>query len=440
MANKLTNEEVDKRIFNLVRDEYIRLGEYKNAHSKLLIKHNICGNEYKTSWHNFEKIRKCPECSKIKNKKQSLTNKEIDKRILKIGNGEYTRLGEYKNSKIKFLIKHNVCGNEYEVAWSNFYSGKRCPKCSVSISSQKRSFNNGKIDKEIYKLVEDEYIRLGEYKDSKTKFLIKHITCGNEYTIIWGNFKKGQRCPKCYGNKKLNNETVDKEILKLVGDEYVRYGEYKNNSTKILIKHNICGNKYMGRWSNFQSGQRCPECYGTEKRTDKYVEEGIHNLVGNEYSKLGKYLGANKNFLMKHNVCENEYMVSWANFRKGKRCPKCASSKGEKKVSDILKRLNMEYVSEKRFKNCKNEKPLPFDFYIANKKTKLLIEFDGKQHFQPIEYFGGKKQFERQQVNDSIKTKFAKDNNIPLLRIPYAEIDNIETILVNKLKELNFIK
>ena len=100
----------------------------------------------------------------------------------------------------------------------------------------------------------------------------------------------------------------------------------------------------------------------------------------------------------------------------------------------------MEYVSEKRFKNCKNAKPLPFDFYIANKKTKLLIEFDGKQHFQSIEYFGGKKQFERQQVNDSIKTKFAKDNNIPLLRIPYAEIDNIEIILVNKLKELNFIK
>ena len=60
-----------------------------------------------------------------------------------------------------------------------------------------------------------------------------------------------------------------------------------------------------------------------------------------------------------------------------------------------------------------------------------MIEYDGEQHFRPIEYFGGQKKFELQQKHDTIKNEYCKNNGIPLLRIPYFKYDNIEEELNN---------
>ena len=165
----------------------------------------------------------------------------------------------------------------------------------------------------------------------------------------------------------------------------------------------------------------------------------MYELVGNEYIRLGDYLGARTKMLVKHSLCENEYEVTWDNFKRGTRCPKCNESKGEKEISNILNSLSIKYTSQKRFKECRYKNTLPFDFYIHNKKSKLLIEFDGEQHFKSVEVFGGEESFQLTQLRDKIKNDFALSNNIPLLRIPYTEQDNIEQILTNKLKELNFI-
>lgn len=177
----------------------------------------------------------------------------------------------------------------------------------------------------------------------------------------------------------------------------------------------------------------------TKRLTTEEVTKRIEELTGNEYLFLGNYVNAHTKILVKHNLCKNEYKVTWDNFQRGNRCPKCNESKGEKEISNILNSLNIKYTSQKRFSECKYKKTLPFDFYIHNKKSKLLIEFDGIQHFESVEIFGGEDVLKETQFRDQIKTKFALSKNIPLLRIPYTEQDNIEQILTNKLKELNFI-
>ncbi|MDN6718822.1 MAG: hypothetical protein L0L51_09540, partial [Lactococcus lactis] len=113
--------------------------------------------------------------------------------------------------------------------------------------------------------------------------------------------------------------------------------------------------------------------------------------------------------------------------------------KGEKTISDILNSLNIKYTNQKRFSECKYRQTLPFDFYAYNENSKLLIEFDGIQHFKSIDFFGGAEALKDTKLRDQIKNNFALSNNIPLLRIPYTEQDNIKQILTNKLKELNFI-
>lgn len=81
-------------------------------------------------------------------------------------------------------------------------------------------------------------------------------------------------------------------------------------------------------------------------------------------------------------------------------------------------------MQEKRFKDCRNILPLPFDFYIPNKN--LLIECDGEGHYFPCNFNqcskeDGIKSFELTKHNDKIKDIYCKSKNIKLLRIPYWE-------------------
>lgn len=240
-------------------------------------------------------------------------------------------------------------------------------------------------------------------------------------------------------SRKLTTEEVKERIKDLTNGEYLLLGEYVNNSTKTLVKHNLCENEYEVRWNDFQRGSRCPKCSGNEKLNNKEIDKKMEELGKGEYLRLGEYKSTHTKMLVKHITCKNEYEATWGAFYQGKRCPKCNESKGEKEISGILNSLNIKYTVQKRFKDCKYKNTLPFDFYIHNKKSKLLIEFDGRQHFEPVEIFGGDNSLKETQLRDNIKTNFALSNNIPLLRIPYTEQDNIKQILTNKLKELNFI-
>ena len=78
------------------------------------------------------------------------------------------------------------------------------------------------------------------------------------------------------------------------------------------------------------------------------------------------------------------------------------------------------------FKQLPKSHRLSFDFYLPELKT--CIEFDGIQHFKPINDFGGKNEFKNVQKRDNCKNKWCEDNNIKLIRIKYNEIDRIKYI------------
>lgn len=81
---------------------------------------------------------------------------------------------------------------------------------------------------------------------------------------------------------------------------------------------------------------------------------------------------------------------------------------------------------------------MPFDIYV--KELNLIIEYDGEQHYKPIPRKGMSKEQAKEQLiiiqkHDKIKTEYCKNNNIPLIRIPYWEKNNIESFLYQKLFE-----
>ena len=78
---------------------------------------------------------------------------------------------------------------------------------------------------------------------------------------------------------------------------------------------------------------------------------------------------------------------------------------------------------------------LPFDFYLP--EYNACIEYQGQQHYTPIEVFKGESGFELRQKHDEMKRNFCIKNNIKLIEIPYWEYNNIEKILNNKLLVLH---
>lgn len=124
----------------------------------------------------------------------------------------------------------------------------------------------------------------------------------------------------------------------------------------------------------------------------------------------------------------------------GTGCPICASSKGEKLIRDILESKNISYEQQYKFPDCKNKRCLPFDFALFNKDKKVIgvIEFNGRQHYNPIDYFGGKLGHLLTRINDQIKHNYCEQHQISFLCVPFWNIATTEVLLKDFLERLIF--
>jgi predicted Zn-ribbon and HTH transcriptional regulator len=352
--------------------------------------------------------------------------------------------------KDKFLNKKE-CAEYFNCAKTTI--GKRIKKYNIEYKQK----STKQFKWEVYQLVGDRYIVLGHYTGNGSNgetILMKHKKCGYEWKVQPSHFlNTGTRCPKCYGNVKRNIKEIKKVIYNLVQNEYTvlsnkREGKDNNH---IELKHEDC--KYDHVWmcnidEFINGGTRCPKCaydkLGNQKRktTEEYKKD-VKEKVGNRFFVKSKYGKTNRDkVLMQHNHkrCNYyEFEIAPNDFLSRLRCPKCSKLKNksinEEKIENYLIKNNIEYEIFYRDLNCKNVKSLEFDFKIKNKN--LYIEYDGRQHFEPVKDFGGKEKFEKQRKNDIIKNNYCKENNINLLRISHIDQKNINNILNEKINNIN---
>ena len=193
---------------------------------------------------------------------------EIKFKELLISEGYAPLFDRYVNSSTKVLIRHEVCGGEYYSTLSRFNRGNRCKPCSlVRINKQKTSTI------EDYKLLietntNNEYILLSTIVGNVFfKVLVKHNTCGNEYLVKPNVFQRGSRCPNCMRTKidlerRLSIEDYKQTIEVDTNNEYTLMSkEITLTDNNITLKHNICGNEYLASYNNFKNGTRCPNCF-----------------------------------------------------------------------------------------------------------------------------------------------------------------------------------
>lgn len=101
------------------------------------------------------------------------------------------------------------------------------------------------------------------------------------------------------------------------------------------------------------------------------------------------------------------------------------ASRGEIKIREILEEAELNFKMEYIFPELRspNGRPLRFDFVIFDDDGKIdfMIEYQGKQHYEPSQKFGGKRGFYQQQYNDNQKRRFCALHEFNLIEIPYTE-------------------
>lgn len=177
----------------------------------------------------------------------------------------------------------------------------------------------------------------------------------------------------------------------------------------------------------YHHGHSCYGCFGIKPYTITEVQN-IFNSVG--YKLLSnKYINDSEKLIY---MCPDSHIneVRLNNFLRGTRCPDCmalvTASKGELVIRKYLEDNNIKFVSQHKFNDCINKRQLPFDFYVNDD---FLIEFDGKQHFEPVKYYGGFDDYLNRVKCDNIKTTYCIKNHIPLLRISYKEQKQIDELI-----------
>ena len=347
----------------------------------------------------------------------------------------------YKNTRTKVTItckKHNM--SFLQLPSTHMKGAKGCIKCCAEDMSNIKTYS-----KEYY-IGKIKELNLPEYK-------IVSINGGNDITlscVTHGVFKTSytslKRCkehnrPKCMQEKGVQGIQKNTESFKILAKDVHKdkfdYSRvvYVDNKTKINILCNTCKNRFDQKPTIHLSGKGCPNCWKNRNREEKIynrtsVEEvsKICNVIFNDTLDFTKSECVTSNDKMKVfcKKCNTEFEQYKGHLVRGVGCQKCSKedreSKPEKLITKLLLDKGVVFNKEHSFEDCTFKNKLRFDFYIPS--ISMCIEYQGQQHYKPIEIFGGEKAYNLQLKKDIVKREYCKNNNIKMLEIMYS--DNIE--------------
>jgi len=356
---------------------------------------------------------------------RKLTQEEFEERVKKVHNGNIIVLSKYIDSKSKVHFKDIRCGHDWWYAAGSCYQqGNGCPICGKKYGTRIKSTRQ--VKKELDDCTNGEYTMLSPYTGTHDDLVLLHHKCGYHWkTSLHSVISKGYRCPNCSHNRKLTTEDFKQQVLEAIGKYYTVLSEYKNNCTRVKMRHEVCGTEYEVYPTNITSRHsRCPKCFGTSKHTLEEVHEIINEKLGPEFKVVSQYHNNKKPITIEHIPMKHTFTTTLDTIIVGRvSCPICSESHMESLTRQYLTTHNITFESQKRFSDCRYHQELPFDFYVPDSNT--LIELDGRQHFKEVPYFNQREGLASQIHRDTIKDQYCTAKGINLLRIGYSELDNL---------------
>jgi hypothetical protein len=233
--------------------------------------------------------------------------------------------------------------------------------------------------------------------------------------------------------KQKESWTLEKAVDYI--SQFSSFDEFKNSKKFMKIK------KFIDRWKKENPSQ--PEKWmevtsklprTREDWTIEKIEDYLSQFTSfNEFENSEKYKAINSWVYRKREGIPFKGPEIWKDLTS--KLEKGKLYKGEEKVVEVLKSLGYSDVEQnKQQKGCISFKStdvkcflLKFDAYFIDEKgNEIFIEYDGVQHFEPVDYYGGELRYNDQVKNDIIKNQYTKDKGLKLIRIGYKDFNNIE--------------
>lgn len=360
-----------------------------------------------------------------------LSKEEIIEQVEKLGL-KFIKFKYYDGKDSRFIVQCKYNHEPYETNLNAINKKRKalgCPTCK----SLNKSITN--INKVSYESIVSECREFGytvltdknEYKgiSNPMKFMCEN---GHIEIIPYKILRKRKiKCSVCYHNELIKRAKIRANQLnyKLIGSEYIN---------GILHLKLICSENHIWTPTYDSFVNKQAKCYYCNIKILANNQKLDWNEVKNRFALYGYQVLSNESDYINNQSklllrCTqgHECSISLSNFSRGRRCSICSQSNGEQQISYILNKYNIYYIRQYTFEDCRYKYPLRFDFYLPHINS--VIEYDGRQHFESVDIFGGDEEFELTKIRDEIKNDYCKENGISLYRISYLDFNNIENII-----------
>ena len=344
---------------------------------------------------------------------------------------DYSKVN-FINTMIKVKIICPIHGEFMQIPCEHL-KGAGCPICA---KNSKRK-TTAQFIKDAIKVHGDKYdYSKVEYINNKIKVCIICPKHGEFWQSPIKHLMSAQGCPRChlYKGKKVKNvnnvsftNTTDYEKNFIEKSSKIHNNKYDyskvnyiNTNTKVCI---ICPKhgEFWQRPHYHLKGRGCPKCGRKMVTTETYLE--LINERYNDKYDFSKIVYINRKtpitVICKEHGEFNISPIHLLNNHEAEHCPICQTKKNILETK-LFETIQQKFNNQKIVRNYHNYKLLgrkEIDIYFP--KLKIGIEYQGGQHFKPVDLFGGEEQFKKQLERDYEKIEQCKQNGIILLHFTY---------------------
>ena len=385
-------------------------------------------------------------------------------KIQKIFGDKYdTKYVHYIDRSTPVKLYCNICGNFFEKTPDILRHGCGCPNCSKdrmkALGKTKAETTKHFIEKS--KSIHGDKFDYSNsiYVNYNTPVLIHCNTCGKNFYQKPSYHYYIKDCPFCLKEKRQNEQKnivlkyTTKEAIEMIrnvhGDKY-GYDKviYKGRNKKVTLFCKECNQYVDVIFSSLLKGSGCPICARKRQRkklimsNEEFIRRSKKLFGNNTYNyDLCNYDGYYSKVMLKCNIHNRVFEQTAGSHLSGCcGCPSCINHLTENKIDHLLKLYNIKFDRETTFPWLIYKSYMRLDFYLS--EYNIAIEYQGEQHFYPINFNGVSEDvmlndFEESQKRDILKKQLCKDHGIEICYISYDE--KIDESLFNILLKIGAI-
>jgi very-short-patch-repair endonuclease len=361
----------------------------------------------------------------------------------------------FKKSNNKFYFNCDLCKHIFKISLDHINDNKWCPFCSnkklcennnCKICFEKSFISNEKSKFWNYKLNNNINPR-NIFKSSHLKYWFNCNECKHSFKSCLSNINNRYSwCSYCSNDKLCEDKDCklcfDKSFASHKNALYWNYEKnnninpryvFKSSADKFWFNCDKCSHNFKNRLASINDGVWCSYCsnsmlcdnnncshcfsksFASHEKSKYWNYEKNNNINPRELFK-----NCNNKYWFSCDKCNHSFNIRLNSVNRGSFCPICIN-KTEKIVYEFLLENNFNIIKEATFNWCKNNKTnnfYRFDFVIES--FKLIIEIDGRQHFEEVKHF--KNDFKENQEKDKYKMEQAKKNGYSIIRIIQEDI------------------